>query len=243
MRSLSLTNPLMQGDDVKHAQRMLNKYLGDKAPRLKIDGHFGSVTGQNCRIAKFRLGFPKAQCQRTYGQVLDNYLSGESKPTAAMKARAKKYVSSLNTRAKVRAAIVANAKWGVSHSSQIHYQQLRPIEGLKVVRKLPLHTDCSGFATLCYKWAAAPDPNGFRYNGYGYTGSLMNHMANISRSQLKPGDLVVFGYYPGEHVVIYIGNGKVISHGKEGDPKAATLAAYEGSFSGPTNYLRLPEWR
>ena len=73
-------------------------------------------------------------------------------------------------------AIRDEASWGVVHEAEIHYGQLRPIDGLATPHKLPLATDCSGFVTLCYKWAGAPDPNGRGYDGYGYTGTLLQHM-------------------------------------------------------------------
>lgn len=242
MRTLAITNPFMQGEDVRHAQTMLNKYLGTHAPHLAVDGKFGNVTGQNCRIAKLRLGYPKSQCHRTYGPTLDKYLTGKLKPKPSMVKRAKQRQSIATGVDKIRASIVANAKWGVAHAGSIHYSQSRPIDGLRQPHKLPLYTDCSGFATDCYKWAGAPDPNGLAYNGQGYTGSLLNHMTEIDKSQMKPGDLIVFGYFPGHHVVIYIGNGLCISHGGEGDPKQVPVSYEDSGFSGPTHYLRTPGW-
>jgi len=231
----------MQGEDVKHAQTQLNKYLVH-GPKLHVDGHFGSVTGQHCRVAKLHLGYPLKQCRRTYGATLDAYLTGKKKPTKAMRKRAAKhrvFVTSIDAKRKL---IVSNAHWGVQHAGSIHYQQSRPIDGLHQVRKLPLYTDCSGFVTDLYKWAGAPDPNGQGYNGYGYTGTLLNHMHKIMRSQLQPGDLIVYGYFPGVHVVVYVGNNKCISQGSEPDPREFTLEGMQHAFSGPTSYLRLPEW-
>src|SRR5215831_11271675 len=127
MRTLALTNPHMHGEDVKHAQKQLNKYLGDKAAHLEPDGVFGSQTGANCKLAKLHLGYPSRDCRRTYGTVLDNYISKKSKTTAAMKKRAKSRKKLFTHHANVRAAIVAHARWGLGHASQIHYQQRRPI--------------------------------------------------------------------------------------------------------------------
>lgn len=45
--------------------------------------------------------------------------------------------------------VVAIANWGVAHEPQIGYERSRPIDGLNQPHKLPLQTDCSGFATLC----------------------------------------------------------------------------------------------
>lgn len=240
MRTLSLTNPLMQGEDVKHAQTELNKYLGDLAAHLAVDGHFGSVSGTNCRIAKLHLGYPQKECRRTYGPILDAYLMKHKKPTTAMHKRAAQRKKIFHHHSQIRERIVANAKWGVAHSGEIHYQQRRPMDGLHNPHKLPLYTDCSGFATDCYKWAGAPDPNGLNYNGQGFTGSLLNHMHQIDRSQLRPGDLIVYEAFPGVHVTIYIGGGKCISQGSEPDPKEFTLEGMQHAFSAPTHYLTLP---
>ena len=242
MRTLSLTNPYMQGEDVKHAQTHLNKYLGSHAPALPVDGHFGNETGQHCRLAKLRLGYPKTKCRRTYGPTLDGYLTSERKPSAAMKQRAATYKKAADSIGAKRKAIVSQAKWGVSHGGSIHYEQLRPIDGIHQVHKLPLRTDCSGFVTLCYKWAGAPDPNGLNYSGYGYTGSLLSHLHGITKGQLLPGDVIVYGDYPGHHTVLYIGGGMVISQGKEDDPHEYTIEAMDEKMYGPTHYLRLPLW-
>jgi hypothetical protein len=239
MRTLALTNPHMHGEDVKHAQTQLNKYLGKKEAHLDVDGNFGSVTGTNCKLAKWHLGFTPKECRRTYGPVLDNYLTGKLKPTHAMRKRAKARAKRHRHHRQIRGVIVANAKWGLHHAGEIHYAQSRPIDGLFHPHKLPLHTDCSGYVTDCYKWAGAPDPNGNSYNGQGYTGTLLNHMSQISRSQLKPADLIVYGYFPGEHVVIYIGGGMCISQGSEADPREFTLEGMQNAFSGPTHYLTL----
>ena len=243
MRTLALVNPHMHGEDVKHAQEHLNKYLGDKAPHLDVDGIFGSISGANCRQAKLHLGYPYNQCKRTYGQTLDRYLTGKLKPTDQMHKRSthrhKLYTHHTNTREK----IVANAKWGVQHAGEIHYEQRRPMDGLHYPHKLPLYTDCSGFVTDCYKWAGAPDPNGYGYNGQGYTGTLLNHMRQIMRSQLRIADLIVYGYFPGEHVVMFIGNDRCISQGSEPDPREFTLEGMQSAFSGPTHYLTLPALR
>jgi hypothetical protein len=140
-----------------------------------------------------------------------------------------------------RADVVAVAQWGVGHEGQIHYRQSRPIDGIGHPHKLPLYTDCSGFVTLCYNWARAPDPNGLGYNGYGYTGTLLNHLAHIPRGQVGPGDLVVFGSGSGHHVVIISGSGsdpEVVSHGQENGPKALRLSAELQAVGGPATFLR-----
>ncbi|HVH52092.1 MAG TPA: hypothetical protein VM690_08090, partial [Gaiellaceae bacterium] len=76
----------------------------------------------------------------------------------------------------VRQAIVAAARWGIRNEPLIHYAEVRPIP---LARRLPITTDCSGFVTLCYFLAGAPDPNGREYDGEGWTGTLLRHMTHV----------------------------------------------------------------
>lgn len=82
-------------------------------------------------------------------------------------------------------------------------------------------SDCSGTSTLSYKYAhtAYPglvsDPNGFGFDGYGYTGTLLNHGTRTTTP--RPGDLCF--YYPTySHVGVYLSSGRVFSHGAPGQP-------------------------
>jgi cell wall-associated NlpC family hydrolase len=141
----------------------------------------------------------------------------------------------------VRKKIVAEGKWGANNKARIHYQQKRPIEGLKQPHKLPLNIDCSGFVTLCYKWAGAPDPNGNGYNGAGYTGTLEAHMRHIPQSKLQPGDLCL---WKGKHVSLVVQTGAdplLISHGEESGPYAIRFSAQKRGFRGtPLIWLTSP---
>ncbi len=119
----------------------------------------------------------------------------------------------------VRDGIVAAARWGIEHEPQIHYGQVRPIP---FGRALPLTTDCSGFVTLCYYLAGAPDPNGRYYDGSGYTGTMLGHLPRV-RGRARCGDLVVWGTYPGRHVALVLEPGDdplLCSHGQEHGPCA-----------------------
>lgn len=141
--------------------------------------------------------------------------------------------------ADVRQRIVDEAVWGNVHRAEIHYAEIRPIP-LTAYRDhhLPLTTDCSGFATACYYAAGAPDPNANGYDGEGYTGTLLGHLPAIPQSDAQPGDLIVFGAYPGKHVVVIVGTGigrsnpSVVSHGTEAGPTLTTYNAIRLGFPG-----------
>jgi cell wall-associated NlpC family hydrolase len=120
----------------------------------------------------------------------------------------------------VRAEIVAAARWGIHNEPRIHYAPERP---MPLTRTLPLSTDCSGFVTLCYWLAGAPDPNGLGYDGQGYTGTLLRAMQSVAQDWIGPGDLVVWGAYPGHHVALVLEPGDdplLCSHGQERGPVA-----------------------
>ena len=84
--------------------------------------------------------------------------------------------------------------------------------------QFPTTEDCSSFATWCYFVADAPDPNGRGFDGQGYTGTMIGHGTEVKEA--KPGDLIFYGHSHGDinHVTVYVGNGKVISHGQDSGP-------------------------
>ena len=121
--------------------------------------------------------------------------------------------------ATLRQKIVAAARWGIANEPRIHYGEIRPIP---LGRTLPLTTDCSGFVTVCYYLAGAPDPNGLGYSGAGWTGTLLRHLPDTDRP--AAGDVVVWGAYPGHHCAVVLeldhGDPLLCSHGQEHGPLA-----------------------
>lgn len=141
--------------------------------------------------------------------------------------------------ATTRDNIVRWARWGVTNTGSIHYREVRP---MPLTGRLPLTTDCSGFVTLCYKLAGAPDPNGLGYNGQGYTGTLLTHGTRIPLAAVKPGDVIVYGPGTGAHTAVVVEAGAdplTVSHGQESDP-AYVRVSQDGRL--PQTYLRfLPD--
>ncbi len=123
-----------------------------------------------------------------------------------------------------RQRIVAAAKVGYDGRGSIHYTQTgRRMQGVREKIQPPKHPiweDCSSFATWCYWVAGAPDPNGNSFDGiHGYTGDQIRHGREVKTP--RPGDLVFYGHSHGaiNHVTVYVGNGRVISHGQESGPE------------------------
>jgi len=137
-----------------------------------------------------------------------------------------------------RALVVNTALFGAAHEPTMHYTQsaLR-MQGVRQHIRPPAcphWEDCSSFSTWCYWVAGAVDPNGRGYDGQGYTGTLTDHGRVVSYRDARPGDLIFYGgtfSVPG-HVVVYIGNGRAVSHGSESGPKIVS-ATYR-----PINHVR-----
>jgi cell wall-associated NlpC family hydrolase len=131
----------------------------------------------------------------------------------------------------LRGKIVANALWGVVHEPEIHYDRSAArLAALAQPQRLPLATDCSGFVTLCYAWAGAPNPNGGAYGAHlaAWTGTLLEHCRRIPRKAVRRADLVVWGAPPGHHVSLVVEPGDdplLVSHGQERGPVKVRFSA------------------
>lgn len=116
-----------------------------------------------------------------------------------------------NPAERMRRAVVAYAVWGYNHRGEIGYAEFRPMAHLNELEHLPETEDCSTFATKAYKFAGAPDPNGLGYSGAGNTTTEREHGHVVPLSAAQPGDLAQ--YQGPDHVAVYVGGGRVISHG------------------------------
>jgi len=104
--------------------------------------------------------------------------------------------------------------------SKEHYtqgsQRWSGITGKVMPPNAPPYSDCSAAATWCYwtQYGTGPDfLNGQSWKA-GYTGTLTSHGKSVSCTAMQPADLVFYGS-PVSHVAIFVGNGKVVSHGSD----------------------------
>lgn len=238
LRELYLTNPHLIGADVKLAQQLLTAGTYGNFQPGAADGEYGPATAAAVKQAKWMLGYPAKACDGVFGPHVAALLQGGPLPSAFLARRNKRLKEAAGGSA-LRTKIVAFARWGIQNEPSIHYQQLRPVDGLDHAKKLPLNTDCSGFATLCYRWAGAPDPNGGNFAG-AYTGTMLTHCRHIPASAVQPGDLVVWGAYPGHHVALVLEAGPdplLCSHGQEKGPVAIAFSAESKYQPTPATWL------
>jgi cell wall-associated NlpC family hydrolase len=134
---------------------------------------------------------------------------------------------------------VCQAAWFYhSERDDIGYSQARPISTLYYgIRppQVPRYLDCSGLAITCY-WVAglAGYLGAENTTGYGNTWSLNRHGVAVTRDELRPSDLVFYGDC--SHVAIYVGDGRVISHGSW--PGPLLLATnYRSDYHSSRSYL------
>lgn len=134
-------------------------------------------------------------------------------------------------RGKIRGKAFAAALTGYQHKRQMTYTEgssrWSGIAGHHRAyrHEFPPFADCSAFVTWCYWDATRAEKtwdfvNGAGWTG-GFTGTMTEHGIDVSRNELLMADAVFYGGSWGTpaHVAIYIGNGRVISHGMQGDPR------------------------
>jgi cell wall-associated NlpC family hydrolase len=122
-----------------------------------------------------------------------------------------------------RDKIIAGAMLLYNNRVRVHYtmsgKRMQGVRERLRPPKYPEWEDCSSSYTWCFWQAGAPDPNGRGYDGFGYTGTLAQNGRRITLDQAQPGDAVLYGSGPPyQHVAMYLGKGKVWSHGSENGP-------------------------
>jgi hypothetical protein len=115
------------------------------------------------------------------------------------------------------------------------YRQYRPMADDLWSEFAEDHSDCSSFATLCYKDAGCPDPNGRGYDGYGYTGSLQGRGKVCNP---KPGALAFYGtsWQNTTHVAVCDTASSVISFGSTPITRYGVVA-YRSDYVGCREYV------
>ena len=233
-RVLQLSNPHVTGPDVKAAQQLLlTNPFGSFDPGTP-DGEYGELTAGAVKRAKWELGFPANANNSVFGPQIKAFLSGTKPLPAAFKARRAQRLKQATSQQAIRKRIVQWALWGCQKTAQIAYSQNGNVRLALLGKKasVPLATDCSGFATLCYQWAGAPNPNAagaYDARQPAFTGSMLAHCRKIPKSAAQPGDLVVWTPpSQGQHVGLVVQGGAdplLVSHGDDSGPKKLRFSA------------------
>jgi len=233
-RVLQLSNPHVTGPDVTSAQRLLLKNPFGSFDPGTPDGEYGEVTAGAVKRAKWELGFPANANNSVFGPQIKAYLSGTKPLPTAFKARRAQRLKQTGSQQSIRKRIVQWALWGCQNTAQIAYSQNGNVRLALLGKKasVPLATDCSGFATLCYQWAGAPNPNAagaYDARQPAFTGSMLAHCRKIPKSAAQPGDLVVWTPpSQGQHVCLVVQAGAdpvLVSHGDDSGPKKLRFSA------------------
>jgi hypothetical protein len=192
-------------------------------------GYVGDGTYQRLRRAIIPAGKPHAGdfgMDATAVRLLNEAAQALANPPATI--------------ADVRAELAAYCRDCLANAGRIHYEQIRPIGCFGVAPTNGFTTDCSGHATCAYYWprkvtgVAVPDPNHRGYDGYGYTGTLIDNPTASSPYQI--GDLALYGPSTSatSHVVTcYVAGSEAnalwLSHGSDEAPYSVKLR-YRGDL-------------
>jgi hypothetical protein len=265
VRILQLTEPPEHGDDVRAVQKLLglpptgnyDQSVANAVYRRKLmlgyqtpDHSAGDLLVAYLKGAKkptpAMVARAAAYKKRISGQGGTTTRPPNQKPKPADNRAAHE--------AAVRANTVSLMQLLLAQTARVHYpvndQRTRTIHQIATRAQLQteltagrLNIDCSQAVTLIAHVAGAKDPNGGNYASDGFTGTLLQHCAHISRAQAQHGDLCVFGGGTGHHVTMVMqpgGDPLLFSHGQENDP-IAIRQSVEGRFQPPgITYLRLP---
>lgn len=113
------------------------------------------------------------------------------------------------------------------YAAQVDYAEVRPMSTAHITESQldcrfraggHITCDCSESVTLMFRLAGLKDPNGLNYDGYGYTGTMLDHLPIFTDwAEVHEGTLIVFGPGTGTHVVMVTtpngDNPDVYSHG------------------------------
>lgn len=200
-RTLFVTSPQMQGDDVKHVQRMLNSTgpgtsFGNFRPGA-VDGSFGKETGQATQRAKYWLGYEEKDISAVYGQTLENYLSGTKELPAAYKTRRNARLKKAQDKPlRVKAYLRAKAELGIKESppntNKVKYTRWYGLTG----------PWCAMFCTWAYVLAGSKAfRKGQRWASVGFFLTDARErdwtLRVIGKDEVKQGDLVTFDWEGG----------------------------------------------
>src|SRR5438445_6292191 len=120
----------------------------------------------------------------------------------------------------------------VAEKARVHYAQVRPMQtrpltSLHLLQQAlgsphGVTMDCSESVTLLCRIAGLHDPNGFDYDGHGFTGTLLHFLPHYTEAgKAKVSALDVFGPGSGHHVCMVrnpVSHPLLFSHARKAGP-------------------------
>ena len=220
-----------RGRDVQELQKSINNRAKDRGLHtIKVDGEAGRATIARGRQVAWALGINiKAPGLTPYTQRLIRW-PGLRNPVQLRRAKARqKKVEQIAEAQNDKVKVVGNKVTGGTKmqrviagamaAASLYYSGKRKsfysqagenqfdlgITG----EKRGMRSDCSQFVVSMHKSAGAPDPceGDYSPSKLHYTGTLMKGGRYVSRQQLRPGGVVLYGNYPHFHTEIWVGNG------------------------------------
>lgn len=226
-----------QNKSVKALQNGLHRALAKKGlpHQNERNGTFGSGTRKDVCRFKAAYGLDKSNC-KIFGTMAWNKLKpfiGDSDRGLVREHKAAIQAAIREARDDPREKLASIALRVYAERWRYLYTQTRPYS--KSLFTGGKYYDCSSMVTMCYYMAGLPDPNGFSFNGYGYTGSLWPRGSYTSSP--RAGDLAFYGYRGGAttHVAIHISYSEVISFGS--NPVRRLSTRYRSDYRGSRSYL------
>lgn len=202
----------MTGKDIQGAQRALWRALQGDSTNAR-NGNFGDETCKD--IARFRdryavnPGQSNARIGADLWNVLTRWMDQLAVDQVHEQPEPKPPVASSWE------GVSSEAWWAYQNKGRFLYSQTRPMP--KLHDPPIVYSDCSGLYTMACQSAGVPNPNRADgvYDGYGYTGTLVDH--GYWTSSPKAGDCALYGSSPAEptHCAVYLGDGTVVSFGSD----------------------------
>lgn len=246
MKTYSIQHPYETGPGVGEIQKLVG---------VQVDDVYGVNTGNAVYKWKVKLGYAKPD--HSAGAEFVAYMTGAKKPTAAMIKRAGKQPklptdgssgapTSLPTHEDVvRKNVVDVWHHLFSNYSKVHYpphdvRQRSNIHLISTMQQLDevlnspggLIADCSQTVSMVCHIAGAKCPDGDYAKDWaadGYTGTILDGTERITTSQVRVGDIYVYGGGTGHHtaqcIAILPNDFEMGSHGS--DPVHEILQSVE----------------
>lgn len=196
---LSHAPRLTKGADSNSVLRLQKELNARKGKNLPATGYYGTQTAKRVNKLKSKHGLrTDGVAGRSVWKILLNdkhHVSSPSLSSSSHKAAPKKSAPKKHA---VKASYTSSSSKG---AKAVAYAKAQLGDSYSYGASGPNAFDCSGLTMAAWKAAGVSLPHN--------TNAQYARAKHISKSQLRPGDLVFF-YSGMSHVGIYVGNGRVI---------------------------------